>query len=410
MFKKVLKNTFFQLIGKATTGVTTLVITIIIGRALGPAGYGDFTKIFVFVGYFYIFADFGLNAVFIKLTQKEGEEQLLKYLIGLRIAGALVLAVIASSVAILLPYNPSTHLGFSPLVKAGIILASLTILTQALVNSANAIFQKRLRYDFQTLTYVCGSIVILATIFLAAALKLGLLFYIIAYILQGIVFVIVAHISIKKYLKLNLVPLFSRIQFIKLLKYSSPIGLAMAFHLVYFRVDVLILSYTRPAAEIGLYGLAYQFFEAGLTVPFFLVNSIYPHITRLYTFNKRQFNKETKLWVIRLFLFSLAITAILYLVSGLIPTIYDKRFSGSTLALQILGFSMPFFFISVLLWHILIIKNKQKFLAYIYLAGAVFNIIVNLIFIPTHGYLAAAATTTVSELFVMVLLALALLI
>ena len=68
MFKKVIANTVFQIIGKAITAATTFLLTIIIGRSLGPAGYGEFTKIFVFVGYFYAIYDFGLNNIFVKVT------------------------------------------------------------------------------------------------------------------------------------------------------------------------------------------------------------------------------------------------------------------------------------------------------------------------------------------------------
>lgn len=409
MFNKVLANTLLQIIGKATTATTTLILTIIIGRALGPAGYGNFTKIFVYVGYFYVLADFGLNAVYIKLTQKDKNQLLINYLIGLRLTMAIFLALAASIIALFLPYDPNTGLGFSPLIKIGIILASATIVTQALIVSANAIFQKKLRYDLATITYIGSSIAILTTIIATAAFKLGLIFFVLAYVLQGLAFVIIARFLIKKFLSLSPSPHFSNSQFTKLLKTSAPIGVALVFNIIYFRVDVLILTYTRPVAEVGLYGLAYQFFEVALTVPFFFVNSLFPHLVRLYAAKRDNFAKEVRLWIARLIVFSLATTILLYIASFLIPLIYDARFAPSASALKILALSMPFFFLSALLWHILIIQNKQKYFVYIYLAGAFFNVVVNLIFIPTYGFMAAAVSTVVSEFVVMALLAISLL-
>ena len=66
MLKKVALNASVQTSSKLITASITFLIALLIGRTLGPAGYGDFTKIAVFAGYFYTLADFGLNAIYIK--------------------------------------------------------------------------------------------------------------------------------------------------------------------------------------------------------------------------------------------------------------------------------------------------------------------------------------------------------
>ena len=104
----------------------------------------------------------------------------------------------------------------------------------------------------------------------------------------------------------------------------------------------------------------------------------------------------------RLFMRTLSI--FLILVSFLIPFIYDVRFAPSKAPLVILASGIPFFFLSALLWHVLIIFDRQKNLVLVYGAGALFNLIVNLIFIPRFGYIAAAVTTVVSEAFILLLL------
>jgi O-antigen/teichoic acid export membrane protein len=59
---------------------------------------------------------------------------------------------------------------------------------------------------------------------------------------------------------------------------------------------------------------------------------------------------------------------------------------------------------SLLQWS-LITLGKQKFLLYIYLISAIINVALNLIFIPSFSYLASAVITGVTELLVMVILA-----
>lgn len=408
MFRKVLYNTGSQIIGKGITASATLFITLLIGRSLGPAGFGDFTKIFVFVGYFYTFADFGLNAVFIKLTLGKNTGNLIRYLVGLRLIIAIFLAATAVVIAIILPYDPAANLGFSPQVKTGIFIASLTIITQALFTSANALFQKNLRYDLSTIAAIGGTLTIMVIILIATVVHASLLVYVAAYVVGGAIFVILAYYLIRRILRQSVLPFFSKDESIRLLRPATPIGLALIFNLIYFRVDVLILSYTRSSYEVGLYGLAYQFFEAALAIPIFFANALYPGLAALYVNSKRDYLQQIKTWFILLTLFSLATAVILFIASFLIPKLYDSRFTPSVAALQILALGMPFFFISALFWHLLIIHDKQKLLIPIYLLGAVFNLVSNLILIPVYGFLAAAAITVVSEALILILLAIVL--
>ncbi len=408
MFKKVIYNTASQTLGKFVTASSSLLITILIGRTLGPAGYGDFTKVFTFVGYFYTLADFGFNAIYIKLEAKAATNNLIRCLFGLRLLVSLLLAAVAIALSFALPYNPSSGLGFSPIVKLGIIVASLTIITQALFTSANAFFQKNLRYDLSTLASIIGTFVILLVTIFAVLTRASIFLYVAAYVFGGITFVAVAYFLILKKYSVSLIPEFSKIEFGKLLKGAWPIGVALIFNLIYFRVDVLILSYSWPSREVGFYGLAYQFFEVALAIPIFFVNALYPLLSSLYTQDRNEYQKQTKLWSALFLSFSIALTIALEVAAQLIPILLGPRFAPSKAALMILALGMPFFFISALFWHMIIIHNKQKTLIFVYAIGALFNITANLLFIPKYGFLAASAITVISEALILLLLALAL--
>ena len=408
MFKKVIYNTASQIAAKAATATSTLLITIIIGKSLGPAGYGDFTKIFTFVGYFYTVADFGFNAVYIKQTTASSAGVLIKSLLGLRLLVATFLATVAILASLILPYNPDLGTGFSPLVKIGIVIASLTIVSQALFTSANAFFQKNLRYDLSAIASVIGTLVILILTAIAALTKSSLLIYVSAYIAGGAVFVLVSYLIILKKFKVSIAPHFSKESSKKLFLGSWPIGIALFFNLIYFRVDIFILAYSKSSDQVGLYGLAYQFFEAALAIPIFFSNALYPLLANLFEKNLTEYQKQIKSWSMLLLLFSFVLTGGLIVAAFLIPYIIGPNFTSSRTALIILALGMPFFFISALFWHMLIIHNKQKLLLSIYASGALFNVAANLIFIPKYGFLAASITTVASEALITALLLLAL--
>ena len=405
MFKKIIYNTGSQVIGKIVSAASTLIITLLIGRSLGPAGFGEFTKIFVFIGYFYTFADFGFNSIYVKEKSANG---LFRILIGLRIILSIILSLSAIVISFLLPFNPQNSIGFSPQVKVGILIASLTIVTYALTTTANALFQKRLRYDLSAISTVFGSTaMIVASLFLYLTTR-SLLPYIFVYILGGITYTAASFTIIAKKFKQSLSPVLDYEQFKSLIFSSWPIGIALILNLVYFRIDVLILANYKESAEVGLYGLGYQFFQTALAVPIFFANALFPILANQYKKNINEFNKTYKFWLVNLIIVSLGLSAFLVIISYLIPIVYDSRYIGAGIALRILSLGMPFFFISALLWHLLIIYNKQKLLIYIYATGAVFNLVANLYFIPIYGFIAASTITVISEVLVTLLLILSL--
>lgn len=408
MFKKVIYNTASQIVAKLITATSSLLITIIIGRSLGPSGYGDFTKIFTFVGYFYTIADFGFNAIYIKLTAGQPASTLIRALVGLRLIIAVFLAAVAISTSFILPYSANLSIGFSPLVKIGITIASLTIVTQALTTSANAFFQKNLRYDFSAIASVVGTGVILITTVIAALLKAPFLIYALAYVLGGMTFVIVAYFIILNIYKVSILPEFSKISSKRFINDAWPIGIALFFNLVYFRVDILILSYSRSSYQVGLYGLAYQFFEVALAIPIFFSNALYPLLANLFKSDEIEYKKQIKFWFLILLVFSIALSFGLYVAAFFIPIILGSGFAASQTALRILALGIPFFFVSALFWHMLIIHDKQRTLIKIYAIGAVFNVLANLVFIPKYGFLAASTITVVSEALITTLLIIAL--
>lgn len=406
MFKKVILNTGAQVIGKAFTATSTLIVTILIGKSLGPAGYGEFTKIFVFVGYFYTLVDFGLNSIVVKISDSKNQIHLLKNLVAIRLILSFIFVSAAILIAFLLPYNPHASLGFSPSVKIGILIASLTIFTHALFTSANAYFQKNLIYRLSSIAAGVSAIVVLIAALVVAA-KPNLFGFVFAYVLGGIALVVVAFYLIFKRSQMIIIPSLDIKSAKKILLQAWPVGLSLVFNLIYFRIDVFVLANFRQSTEVGLYGLAYQIFEASLALPIFFANGIYPFLIGA---NKEGDNKPSeiiKFWSAILFLVSLLLTFFLFSLSFFIPLV-DRRFTGSTPALQILALGMPFFFLSAVLWNALIASGKQKILLLIYFFGAILNLTLNLIYAPRFGYIASSIITVVSEAIILLLLFLAL--
>ena len=87
----VFANTIVQGVGKVISAATTFLVIVLVGRAFGEAGYGEYAKIFALVELFYMVSDFGFNAIVVReAARNEGEtKKLFGNLLGLRLAWSL---------------------------------------------------------------------------------------------------------------------------------------------------------------------------------------------------------------------------------------------------------------------------------------------------------------------------------
>lgn len=400
---KIAANTLVQILGRFITSGVTFLVTILVARQFGVEGYGEFTKIMTYVAYFYLVADFGFNAVVLRKISDQ-EEKLGKFftnLLGLRIATAFILIFLALLILNFLPYDSFSNQGFSTLAKLGVIIATLTILTQAIFSTANLLFQRHLRYDFSVLASSFGSGLILVLTLFFVFLRTPLLTIVGSYVAGGVLMATLALYFNRQFLP-KIRPSFDFSLWKQIVWQTLPLGLTLVFNLVYFRLDMMILAFLRPNFEVGIYGLAYKFFEFPLALVTFFMNSSYPIMLRQVKEGEEKFKKLIKTLAVILLILSLGMAMAFILFAPALSFI-RADFKSSVLALRILALSLPVFFLSALFMWVLITLGKQKLLAIFYGTSMILNLILNLIFIPRYGYLAAAVITGVTELWVLLL-------
>lgn len=391
MHKEIFKNTTFQFLSRiATTGIG-FILTILIARHFGAYSFGEFVKITSFVTLFYLFVDFGLNAIFIK------EDKNFSTLLYLRIAASLLIFIIANLIAFILPFDPKSGIGFSQFARFGIFIFSFSLFSQAIIFSTSAIFQKRLNYKIFMVSQVLGGVfnlfLISILIFFAKPLSLVILSFTISSILTAIISLVLAREKISTF----------DISYGKRLFISSaPLGLMLIFNLIYFRIDILFLSALKPNIDVGIYSIAYKFFDFFVAIPLFLSNSLYPKMLENIK-NRIDLSYLFKNYFLIYLSLSFLIIIPVWFLSPLFSLI-SSEYASADLPFKILILSLPIFFITSLLQWILIAKGYLKFLLFVYLLSALLNIGLNLVFIPKFSYIASAAVTLVSEAFVLILL------
>lgn len=375
-------NTASQLTGKIIGAGTTFLVSLMVARQFGADGYGDFVKVTTYIAFFFLIADFGLNAVYLQKPK-----DLWKSLLGLRIVGSLALMFLSLVILTFLPQGTSQ--GYTPLVRFGIFLFAPTILFQAIITTSNAIFQRDLRYELATIAIAVGSVVTLAVLWFTREGILSLLAGSVASAVASVVLIRTHEplgiIVSKKTFRLLLVP-------------AVPLGLTLVFNLVYGHADSIILTLTRQTAEVGIYGLSYRVFEVALVLPTFFMNAVYPMLLKA---PRSSFKKILGSSLLFLLSASLFLTICLWAGAPILAKV-RQDFASSVPALRVLSLGLPFFFVSAMTMWALVALRKQWLLFALYGAGMVLNVALNIFLIPTYGYMAAAWVTVVSEAIVLV--------
>jgi len=389
--RKILQNASFQLASRLITTGIGFVITILIARHFGPATFGDFSKITSFVALFYLVIDFGLNATFLKNPKSFSS------LFYLRLALSFLIFASSNLIAQILPYDPITGIGFSPLVRMGIFVFSFSLFAQSVIFSSSAIFQKNLRYDLFLVSQTVGSVFNLFLIAILLFFAKSLTFVIFAFSLSTFLTAAVSLFFVQERLK-GFDSKYSKMIFLG----SIPLGLTLLFNLVYFRIDILLLSIVKPNIDVGIYSIAYKFFDFFIAIPLFLSNALYPKMLSTLK-EKKDFGSLIKNYLIVYLGFSIVVVIPVWFLSPLF-SIISPAFSKASIPFRILILSIPVFFLTSFLQWILVSLNKQKFLMWIYGVSVIINIVLNLALIPKYSYLASAVITGVCELFILIAL------
>lgn len=404
----VFNNTLAQITGRGISALLTFFVTIILARAFGVELYGNFIKVISYVLLFDLAVDFGLNAIIVRKLQKTENSYILSQLFTTRIVLGSILATVAALSTLILPHAQTLESsGFSTTAKLSIVLFSPTILFSAIIKSCNAYFQYKLSFDRSTIATVIGGLISFLIILLLVITKTGSLplltgAYLIATITQSYV---AFYLFVK--LKPKLVIIKPEINSVlPLLKQTFPLGLALIFNIAFFRVDTLILTYFRSTAEVGLYGFAYKFFELPLALPHFFMNAVFPVLAG-YRLTKAKNSFKFFRLVFKsgylLFFSSIMLSILLWLASPLIQLV-KSDFIGSIALFRILVLWLPLFFISSLLMWAIIARGARWSLVWIYGAGVVINLGLNIKYIPIYGATAAAYITGLTEMIILSLL------
>jgi len=388
--RKIFFNTVFQSFAKVISVAIGLLTIALMTRFLGNEGFGQYTTIISFMGFFGILADLGLYLVTTQEISKEGadERKILSNVFALRFTTVILTLLAGAAIALLFPYPGQVKLG----MFIGIATFTFVSGTQVLIG----VFQKHLIFYKLSLSEILQRIVFFALVFLSVSKGLSLLYFVLALtISNGIHFFVSLHIA------RNITPFglgFDLAFWKAILKKSWPLAFSVVLNLIYFRADTLILSVFKPASDVGIYGVSYKILEVLMAFPAMFAGLIMPILSRTAFSDPKQYRSylQNSFNALLLVIVPMIITT-LFFAGPIINIIGGSEFPRADNVLRILIFATALIYLGNLLGYTVVALNAQKKMLFGYLAGAVCGLILYLLLIPKYSYYGAAIATVAVE-------------
>ncbi|AKB69078.1 flippase [Methanosarcina mazei] len=392
-FRLVAKNMGFLLTSRIATKVISFFTLLYIARYLGPGDFGKFSFVFSFIYFFGFIPDFGIHNILVREAAKEPENA------GKLIGNATILQTFLSLIAFLLALFAINIIDYPVSTKNALYIASFGLLITS-ISAFSIIYEVNLRMEYTVLFSVTSRLIFFVLAVIATLKNLTLNAFVLASVVADFVHNFLTVLFSKKLIKPNFNLQVNLMKMI--LREALPMAVASVFTMIYFRIDVVMLSFLKDDTAVGLYSAAYRLTEAFIFISSAFMTSIFPLMSKYY---KNSFELFTFIYAKSFkYLFALGLVlamAVTFFSKEIVFNIYGSEYQGSVIVLKILIWATAIMFVNNLISITYISSGNQKIIAKVTAFAAILNSLLNLILIPSLSYAGAAATTLFTELFVM---------
>ena len=399
--KVVAKNSLVPMAMNILNRLIDFAFAMLRLRILSPNGEGAYTFAIAYYGFFEILIRFGLGALITRDVAQD-KNRANRYL-----SNAVILRTILWGVS--LPVQAFiiwAYVRFGNLSLAEvhtIVLFALALLFASYADAISSLF-----YAWEKMEYPAG----IASVIVWLKVTLGALV-----LLLGGGFVGLAGVA----LLMNIIQtvwlymLLRRTLFTPHWEVDWPLqrwmlgeaGPLMINHLlatIFFRIDMWILRPVRGETEVGWYSAAYKYLDGLNVIPAYFSLALFPLMSRYAHDPEGALARAYRVSLRLLIMVAIPVVVfVLFTADVLIQVLGGAKFLPySAWALRLLILSIPFGFVNSLTQYALIAVGQQRFLTRAFLIGVSFNILTNILLIPRYGFQAAAFTTILSEIALLV--------
>lgn len=336
-----------------------LVLALIISRHLHASGLGIYVTAIAYFGVISTAAESGSTNLLVREIAKDKSKTNAYLVHGSVLAGSVGLVVTIAGFAAV------PHLGYRPDLRHSTEVILLALVPGTFNTIQESVFVAHQRVEFETLTTLGSTLVIIGVSSLLLALGHGVVSLVIAFVIAEYLVTIVYFILINRYIarfRLEFSRTFARtlIRDIKPFAGSSLLQAGLA------RPEIIMLSVVGSETQVGYYGAALKVADLWQFLPSVYMINVFPVLSRAFHEGGRRAQEIQDRSLKYLLALGLPLAAgMIFAATRIIEAFFGDKFDPSAALLRILGANIVFYCIAAVLWRVLAARGEQ---------GAVFRV------------------------------------
>jgi O-antigen/teichoic acid export membrane protein len=376
------------------------VFALLMLRILGPVGAGNYYFAVVIVGWFEILMNFGLNTFLTREISRDKGHATTYLAQTSRLRMLLAAGIAPVLIAIVVLWR---QFGDLPLeAEIAIILLAISQVPSSLATGLTGLFYAYEKAEVPASLTIISALLkagLGAVLLIAGLGVIGLGITSIAVNTITLVILLVAAGKLLRHQpKAEGEPRHTSNRAV--MRESYPLMMNHLLATLFFKVDVPMLQAMKGPAVVGYYSTAYKFIDAFNIIPSFFTQSLFPAMSRMALQRDETLSRSYVLALKLLVMVSLPLAVFTsFMAEPMIAVLGGREFlPAGAIALGIMCWSMPIGWINSVTNYALIAANQQHALTRAFVIGLTFNVVANLLLIPTFSFVAAAVVTIFSEI------------
>ncbi len=390
----VVKNTLWLTVSNVVGNLLRLVIVIYAARLLGAAEYGLFSYAISIVAIFAIISDLGLNSLIsINIVQREKVGQLyFSTLVFLRFILVFITIILVIFIGPIITRFAEA--------KSLIWIITLLLVFDDTRNFLNNLSRSENRNDKDALVTIITNLIILILCWFGLKYAPTSHTLAIMYLIGSALGTVITFIILRKGWFLILKPFRFSFKLAKdILAIAIPFSLANTMWTIMVNTDIFIISWLKTPADLGYYAAAQKPVMMLTIIPYVLVVGSLSLMAKLV---QEESKERLKNFIEKLVIFSLAI--VLPLVAGgiiiapsMMNFLYGTEYNSAILSFQLLLVTLIITYSSTIIGNLVLIYKQQKYFTIAMILGALVNVGLDLLLIPSFG-IAGSVIATIGAL------------
>ncbi len=382
-----------QILARIANLALGVVVTLVLVHALGSNSFGLWSTLFAITQITSSFGELGLNQIAVSraASEPDREHEWLGSLLSLRLLLAVPITLASIAAVFLLV---SSHEG-----RVAGTLLSLVLLAGA-AGTLSVVFQLRVRNHISMAILTMNSIVWGAGVIVVAIASGGIVAFAAVFLAVTVFTTAVTAVLASRTAVVSMHGV--RRLWRPMLRVGLGLGAAGILVTLYVKLDQILVFKIAGSHQAGLYGADYRLLDQIQFIPTSVMTTLFPLIAAAHPHNRDRVRNLLQMSAEYLTMASLPILAFTIVAADPIVTLlFGKQFGPAAPALPILAGAFVSISFGYLVGNMVVILEIQRLFLRYAAIGLVLNAVLNVLFIPRYGFVAAAWITLLTEVTVM---------